>query len=869
MWLLLCNYLEPYMQTERDRTPLRQKKDGRPAIYIYLLLLFMMLGGLFPVATSIAALEPLPGQVNIPPACEGPTFISGTSPEVVTFLQAVRFTHPAATIRIGLPLNDISIADQVWIRIGQRNGYSHEIIPETLSAEWPLQFDPASGFGFTPYFSYTVTLSHSYLIQVRTLRADGVSRCEVLRDGYYEIVDSSYVDRTHEFALPLVVEADPPPVNYSIGYADPFNIKAFPEYSVSSTDWGILNFSTIAEFQVDEPDHAIALADMDGDLEPEIIRTVWDTIEVRRMNGQLLWSYALPSVADQVIIDDIDSDGKPNILVSTWMVGESDYGRVVVIDESGNLKWQREVLSNAHGIAVWHPTDGSPHILVGTCAGLIYSFSHEGVMVDFAWVVTDEWASVDTVAVGDVDGDGQDEFVLGLWLSDRADVMVLTPALEIKWQITVVNLRRSLGTSSIFDGIALTQAPDGGKFIWVATSPLWYSTTIDPVLVKIDGRSAQVLVEHHLNDYEPFRGVGITSDFVTVRAIELNDDPSAAEVLIDYQGELWIFNPEGLRGVYKPLEGQVVSSSKIFRQDNGNILIAISYEEDLTGSHGVKVLGTLESVTQTNPIFSYDISTMQGSLVANITDSLGLMHTKIVNLEGLDHFDFELISSQEVGVPFQITIIAKDGQGNTLPFFGSVRLSDSTGTINPSVTDDFSNGVWAGKVRIEHPESNVVITASAEEIRGNSNTFEVFYYRDTIGVFRNGGQRFFLKNENSSGVADLEISYGVPGDIPIAGDWDGNRITTIGVYRPDNSTFYLRNSNTTGFADLEVNYGIPGDIPIPGDWDGDGTTTIGVYRPSNSTFYLRNSNTTGFADLEVNYGISGDIPLAGNWDGLP
>ncbi|MFQ3638679.1 MAG: hypothetical protein SNJ62_01535 [Chloracidobacterium sp.] len=134
---------------------------------------------------------------------------------------------------------------------------------------------------------------------------------------------------------------------------------------------------------------------------------------------------------------------------------------------------------------------------------------------------------------------------------------------------------------------------------------------------------------------------------------------------------------------------------------------------------------------------------------------------------------------------------------------------------------------------------------------------------DTAGIFRQG--RFFLRNSNTSGEADLAFSFGAEGDTPLAGDWDGNGVTTVGVFRQ--GTFFLRNSNDAGFADLAVAYGAVEDIPLVGDWDGNGTTTIGVYRPSEQTFFLRNSNTPGLPDIVVPYGDSGDRPVVGDWDG--
>jgi hypothetical protein len=73
----------------------------------------------------------------------------------------------------------------------------------------------------------------------------------------------------------------------------------------------------------------------------------------------------------------------------------------------------------------------------------------------------------------------------------------------------------------------------------------------------------------------------------------------------------------------------------------------------------------------------------------------------------------------------------------------------------------------------------------------------------------------------------------------------------------------LKNTNTTGFADITLTYGLPGDKPVVGDWDGDGVDTIGVYR--NGVFYLRNSNTIGYADITFGLGVDGDEPIAGYW----
>jgi hypothetical protein len=144
---------------------------------------------------------------------------------------------------------------------------------------------------------------------------------------------------------------------------------------------------------------------------------------------------------------------------------------------------------------------------------------------------------------------------------------------------------------------------------------------------------------------------------------------------------------------------------------------------------------------------------------------------------------------------------------------------------------------------------------------------------DTIGLLNPAVSRFYLRNSNTSGVADITFSFGPGGSgwTPVIGDWDGDGVDTIGLFDPARSRFYLRNSNTTGVADVTVNFGPGGSgwTPLAGDWDGDGTDTTGLCDPVRSRFYLRNSNTTGVADIAVSFGPGGSgwTPLAGDWDG--
>ena len=77
----------------------------------------------------------------------------------------------------------------------------------------------------------------------------------------------------------------------------------------------------------------------------------------------------------------------------------------------------------------------------------------------------------------------------------------------------------------------------------------------------------------------------------------------------------------------------------------------------------------------------------------------------------------------------------------------------------------------------------------------------------TPGVVR--GRTRFLKNDLAGGPADITASFGVATDVPLVGDWDGDGDDTPAVAR--NTTgglrWYLRNSNTPGAADVVLRFG--------------------------------------------------------------
>ena len=223
------------------------------------------------------------------------------------------------------------------------------------------------------------------------------------------------------------------------------------------------------------------------------------------------------------------------------------------------------------------------------------------------------------------------------------------------------------------------------------------------------------------------------------------------------------------------------------------------------------------------------------------------------------------------GTPYTFSTSAIDPRdGNNVKF--TFDWGDGTYTTTgyvPSNTTASASHVWTSA-------GTKSIKANAKDINGlssylwsNETEIEIVAGNaspDKIGVFRNGGLYFDKNGDGYWTAGDTTGWFGANGDLPAAGDWDGDGKDEIAVFRnggwyfDKNGDGYWTAGDTTGW------FGATSDLPAAGDWDGDGKDEIAVFRnggwyfDKNGDGYWTAGDTTGW------FGATGDLPMDGDWN---
>lgn len=123
------------------------------------------------------------------------------------------------------------------------------------------------------------------------------------------------------------------------------------------------------------------------------------------------------------------------------------------------------------------------------------------------------------------------------------------------------------------------------------------------------------------------------------------------------------------------------------------------------------------------------------------------------------------------------------------------------------------------------------------------------------------------EGDGRADVIDHVFHYGTPGDVPIAGDWNGDGIRTIGVFRDGAWMLDTDGDGRVTSADESYQFGVAGDKPAVGDWNGDGIDDIGVFRAGQWLVDSSGNRELDARDEVFELGTSDSMPIVGDWDG--
>ncbi len=127
-----------------------------------------------------------------------------------------------------------------------------------------------------------------------------------------------------------------------------------------------------------------------------------------------------------------------------------------------------------------------------------------------------------------------------------------------------------------------------------------------------------------------------------------------------------------------------------------------------------------------------------------------------------------------------------------------------------------------------------------------------------------------LSNPVTSPLQTRRVYFGLPTDTPVHGDFDGDLKEDIGVWRegttenPQSYFYILPSSNPNGF--IAQPWGITGDVPVTGDFDGDSQTDFCVTRRADGQLIWHILPSGGGSSRSIVFGLEDDLENFASFD---
>jgi parallel beta-helix repeat protein len=198
---------------------------------------------------------------------------------------------------------------------------------------------------------------------------------------------------------------------------------------------------------------------------------------------------------------------------------------------------------------------------------------------------------------------------------------------------------------------------------------------------------------------------------------------------------------------------------------------------------------SVDGATITGNIVSVDA--VGNHMVASSYGGKTASTTLTVKAGSLDHFAITTPTSYTSGLPFTITVTAQDAQGNTVTSFNrTVSLSTSRGTISPTISGAFTNGVLTCSVTLTgNGPATITVNDDSSHV-GISGTI----------TFASGNAQTIQATKGNGEIIDLVIGGNIT-----ATQFSGKTLTSSQSSMETNLSFTLQGqSGTSGFTNITI-----------------------------------------------------------------
>ncbi len=176
--------------------------------------------------------------------------------------------------------------------------------------------------------------------------------------------------------------------------------------------------------------------------DPDSLDRLW---AIDAKTGRVLWSKKLPEDVLGIFLGDVNSDGYPELLVS------SSINELYCFDLSGNLLWKFKGKGEHDGFTASATVadidrDGQPEILVGSTDYNFYALDSHGKL---KWKFKTGDYVYSSAAAADIDGDGEIEVIFG---SDDNYLYALNSKGKLEWKFETGDYVESSPALADIDG---------------------------------------------------------------------------------------------------------------------------------------------------------------------------------------------------------------------------------------------------------------------------------------------------------------------------------------------------------------------------------------------------------------------------------